>query len=137
MKNFPVQNANEQINTNVETVESIREFLQTKPKSKIVVAILSDAIIFARLSSKMSDILNIFDPKNSGFEFELQDNYSGSNTAIDVLKIKDTELENILGQIYFDLVYMDNEMTQKADEVAELVYFRWIKAIKKYNSSYN
>jgi transcriptional regulator NrdR family protein len=106
-----------------------------KNKSKVVVAILSDAIIFSRLSCKMFDILNIFDPKNQSQDFDLEINYSGMNNAIAVLKIKDDKLDNILGGIYCDLVSSKEEEC-RVDELATLIYNKWIKAIKKYNSSY-
>lgn len=106
-----------------------------KNKSKIIVSILSDAIIFSRLSCKMFDILNIFDPKNQDQDFDLEFNYSGMNNAISVMKIKDDKLDNILGGIYCDLVYK-NEEEVRVDELAAIIYKRWIKAIKKYNSSY-
>lgn len=106
-----------------------------KNKSKVVVAILSDAIIFSRLSCKMFDILNIFDPKNQDQDFDLEFNYSGMNNAIAIMKIKDDKLYNILGGIYCDLVYKKEEEI-RVDELATLIYKKWIKAIKKYNSSY-
>ena len=135
MKNSQVQTKNEQINVTIESADSIREFLQTKPKYKVVVSILSDAIIFSRLSCKMFDILNVFDPKNQGHEFDLEFNYSGMNNAISVMKIKDEKLDKILGDIYCDLVY-SKEQDEKTDELAENICFQWLKAIKKYNSSY-
>ena len=46
-----------------ENTESIYEFLETKPKLVIVKSILSDAIMFTRLSSKMVGVLNIFHPQ--------------------------------------------------------------------------
>ena len=106
-----------------------------KNKSKVVVAILSDAIIFSRLSCKMFDILNIFDPKNQGQDFDLEMEYSGMNNAISVMKIKDDKLDNILGSIYCDLVSSKEEEC-RVDELATLIYKKWLKAIKKYNSSY-
>lgn len=106
-----------------------------KNKSKIVVAILSDAIIFSRLSYKMYDILNIFDPTDKVEDFNLEFNYCGMNNAIAVLKIKDDKLDNILGTIYCDLVY-SKEDEYKVDDLAILIYQKWVKAIKKYNSSY-
>ncbi|MFV8269719.1 hypothetical protein ACNQGP_07245 [Flavobacterium sp. GT2N3] len=106
-----------------------------KDKSKVVVSILTDAIIFSRLSCKMYDILNIFDPKNQGQEFDLEFNYSGMNNAISVMRIKDDKLDNILGGIYCDLVY-SKEQDEQISELAALIYQKWVKAIKKYNSSY-
>lgn len=135
MKNSQVQTKNEQINVTIESADSIREFLQTKPKYKVVVSILSDAIIFSRLSCKMFDILNIFDPKNQGQDFDLEMEYGGMNNAISVMKIKDDKLDKILGDIYCDLVY-SKEQDEKTDELAENICFQWLKAIKKYNSSY-
>lgn len=136
MKNFPVQNANEQINTNVESVESIHNFIQTKPKYKLTSFILCDAIIFARLSYKLDDILNIFNPNEAEHDFALQNEYSGMCSATMVLKIKDQALDEILGNIWFEMVY-NTHTKQNAQECAELMTYRWIKAIKKYNSSYN
>ena len=106
-----------------------------KNKSKIVVSILSDAIIFSRLSCRMLDILNIFDPKNEGQDFDLEFNYSGMNNATSVMKIKDDKLDNILSNIYFELVF-SKDQDEKVDELAMIIYKKWLKAIKKYNSSY-
>jgi hypothetical protein len=127
----PVQTKNEQILS----VEEIHNFLQRKPKYQLVTSILCDAILFARLSCKVHGILNIFDPQSGEHEFMLEFEYSGINSATKVLKIKDDKLDTILGQIWWDMVYVENE-NQKADECAELMCYRWIKAIKKYNSSY-
>ena len=52
-----------------ENTESIREFLKTKPKLKIGANIMKDAIIFSRLSIKMGDILNVFNPETPVHEF--------------------------------------------------------------------
>ena len=106
-----------------------------KNKSEIVIAILSDAIIFSRISCKIHDILNIFDPKNEGQEFDLEFNYNGINNAIYVMKIKDEKLDNVLANIYFELAY-SKEQNEKVDELAMVIYKKWLKAIKKYNSSY-
>lgn len=106
-----------------------------KNKSNVVVGILSDAIIFSRLSCKMLDILNIFDPKNQGQEFDLEFSYSGINNAMSVMKIKDEKLDNVLANIYFELAY-SKEQNEKVDELAMVIYKKWLKAIKKYNSSY-
>ena len=135
MKNSQVQTTNEQINITIESAASIREFLQTKPKYKLVVSILSDAIIFSRLSCKMFDILNIFDPKNEGQDFDLEFNYNGMNNATSVMKIKVDKLDNILSNIYFELVF-SKDQDEKVSELAENICFQWVKAIKKYNSSY-
>lgn len=58
-------------------------------KQSIVVPILIDAILFARISYKMMDILNAFNPKVMNFEFEPEVQYNGFSNAITVLKIKD------------------------------------------------
>ena len=52
-----------------ENAVSIHEFLGTKPKLKIGANIMKDAIIFLRLSIKMGDILNVFNPETPVHEF--------------------------------------------------------------------
>ncbi|MBF2709454.1 hypothetical protein [Flavobacterium soyangense] len=120
-----------------ENTESIREFLETKPKMKIVKNILSDAIIFSRLSGKMSDILNLFNPNNPEQDFNLESKYYGISNAGDILKVKDQELDEALTKIYCDLVYVSDKKDCEVNDLAQLVLFQWLKTIKKYNSSYN
>lgn len=110
---------------------------QQNQESRAVIGIINDAIIFTRISCKMYDILNIFEPKNGEHEFELEHNYSGINNAFDIMKVKDEKLEIILGSIYWDLVLTGHCIDDKADELAKNVYSQWIEAIKKYNSTYN
>lgn len=110
-------------------------------KRSIIVPILVDAILFARISSRMMDILNAFNPTVMNFEFEPEVQYNGSSNAITVLKIKDENLDNILGSIFFDIVYGNKdkgieESTLEAGQLANYIYTNWLKAIKKYNSSY-
>jgi hypothetical protein len=119
-----------------ENTESIREFFETKPKLAIVKNILSDAIIFSRLSSKMGDILNVFNPGTPVHEFNLVDHYYGISNASDILKVKDQNLDVALTQIYVDMVYVNESKDYDVDNLAELVLFQWLKEIKKYNSSY-
>jgi hypothetical protein len=119
-----------------ENTDSIREFLGTKPKLVIVKNILSDAIMFSRLSSKMFDILNAFNPKTPVHDFSLQDNYYGISNATDILKVKDQNLDVALTQIYSDMVCVFESKDYDVDNLAELVLFQWLKEIKKYNSSY-
>ncbi|MBC7748650.1 MAG: hypothetical protein H7Z76_08785 [Methylotenera sp.] len=119
-----------------ENTESIREFLETKPKLVIVKNILSDAIVFSRLSGKMEGVLNVFHPKTPIFEFNLKDHYWGISTACNILKVKDQNLDVALTQIYFDLVCSATANDCDADDLAVLVLFQWLKEIKKYKTSY-
>ncbi len=119
-----------------ENTESIREFLETKPKMKIAVNIIKDAIIFSRLSSKMYDILNLFNPNKPVQEFDLEGKYYGIDNVIAIFKIKDQELDEALTKIYYDLVYATENKDCEVNDLAVLVLFQWLKEIKKYNSSY-
>lgn len=117
-----------------ENTESIREFFETKPKMKIAANIIKDAIIFSRLSSKMYDILNLFNPNNPVQDFDLESKYYGIDNVLAFFKIKDQELDEVLTKIFYDNV-MDNKDCE-IDDLAVLVLFQWLKEIKKYNSSY-
>lgn len=119
-----------------ENTESICEFLETKPKLTIVKSILSDAIMFTRLSSKMVGVLNIFHPKTPVHEFSMNDHYYGISNAGSILKVKDQNLDDSLTQIYVDMVFDANNESFNADDLAALVLFHWLKEIKKYKSSY-
>jgi bifunctional DNase/RNase len=110
-------------------------------KRDLVVPIIIDAILFARISDKMMGVLNAFNPTIHDFEFEPEMQYNGSSNAVSVLNIKDENLGNILGSIFFDLAY-GNKTTKvkksklEARELANIIFTKWLKAIKKYNSSY-
>lgn len=118
-----------------ENPESIREFFETKPKMKIAANIIKDAIIFSRLSSKMYDILNLFNPNNPVQDFDLESKYYGIDNVLAFFKIKDQGLDEALTKIYYD--YVSDNTDCEANDLAELVLFQWLKEIKKYNSSYN
>jgi hypothetical protein len=120
-----------------ENTEAIREYLGTKPKLVIVKNILSDAIMFSRLSSNIFDILNAFNPNKPDQDFELESKYYGISNATDILKVKDQNLDVALTQIYSDMVCVFESKNYDVDVLAELVLFQWLKTITKYNSSYN
>ncbi|GIZ08358.1 hypothetical protein [Flavobacterium sp. UMI-01] len=110
-------------------------------KRCVVVPILMDAILFARISNRMMDILNAFNPKVTEQEFEPEVHYHGICNAITVLKIKDENLDNILENIFNDFVYGNNAKQMKESdlevrELADIIFAKWSIAIKKYNSSY-
>lgn len=110
-------------------------------KQCVVVPILIDAILFARISNRMMDILNAFNPKVTKHEFEPEMQYNGICNAVNILKIKDENLDNILGAIFNDIVYGNRskgieESTVIATELAKIIFTKWLEAIKKYNSSY-
>jgi hypothetical protein len=120
----------------VGTIDSIYEFIETRPKLVIVKSILCDAILFTRLSNKMLGVLNVFQPNNQVHEFSIIDHYYGISNAEDILKVKDQNLDGALTQIYVDMVFDVNNENYNADDLAVLVLFQWLKEIKKYNSSY-
>ena len=110
-------------------------------KQSVVVPILMDAILFARISDKMIGVLNAFNPTVINAEFEPEIQYSGCNNAVTVLKIKDELLSTILISIFCDNVYGNKAASitkSKLDarELANVLFTNWVKAIKKYNSSY-
>jgi hypothetical protein len=118
------------------TTESIRVFLETKPKLVIVKNILSDAIMFSRLGDKMLGVLNVFHPKTPIHDFDIKHHYYGISNAHDILKVKDQNLDVALTEIYADLVCSDTGSDSDADDLAVLILFKWLKVIKKYKSSY-
>lgn len=110
-------------------------------KQSIVVPILVDAILFSRISVQMTALLNAFNPKEITCDFDPESYYSGSCSATAILKIKDEKLDNILYDLYYNLVYGNSTegieaSTLEARELANIIFVKWVKAIKKYNSSY-
>lgn len=114
--------------------EAIQKFILKKPKHQLVASILNDAIIFARISNQMNGILNALAPNDGEQEFFVECGYAGVNNAIKFLKVKDTVLDRLLVNIFCDMVYEENTKTG-VDDLAGLMCYRWMKTIKKYNSS--
>lgn len=114
--------------------EAIQKFILKKPKHQLVASILNDAIIFARISNQMNGILNALAPNDGEQEFFVEGGYAGVNNATKFLKVKDTVLDRLLVNIFCDMVYENNTKTG-VDDLADLMCYRWLKTIKKYNSS--
>jgi hypothetical protein len=59
--------------------------------------------------------------------------YNGSNNTVSVLNIKDENLGNILGSIFFDLAYgklLKVKIKIRNRELANIIFTKWLKAIK-------
>ena len=94
---------------------------------KIVIKILSDAVIFQRLTDRMQEALAVFNPQ-LGIEshFPPALNYNGYNTALDLIGLTDLEKYAELRDQLQEIAFKQAESFQAADEVARTIYFHWL-----------
>lgn len=102
---------------------------------KIVIKILSDAIIFQRLTDRVQEALAVFNPQK-GIEshFPPALNYNGYNTALDLIGLSDFDKYADLRDQLQEIAFKQAESFQPADEVARLIYYHWTNLVKRFES---
>lgn len=105
--------------------------MQLSDKDQLVINIISDSVIFSRLSESMFKIINVV---NDGLpnEFQPKMHYHGCFNGIDLLGIPDDddELREMLYEIFSSEV---EDMKQiKPMEVATTIFYKWSTAIREY-----
>ncbi|MFV0377770.1 MAG: hypothetical protein ACK5JD_10780 [Mangrovibacterium sp.] len=95
-----------------------------------IIGILSDHIMWFRVSNGMFKVINAFHPSECENDFTPDFNFHGYSNAFKVLGIWDEdELVNKLTQIYLDN-YLDSE--ENAETLAHKMYFEWMVIIRNY-----
>lgn len=111
-------------------------FPKLTEKEQLIVNIISDHVIFARIARSMLDIINVINPSKGEEFFEPEMNYIGVSNALDLLSIsyEDKSNNRFFRDEMFDqfvsMVYSDNEDNHK--ELAYSIYFEWLRMIKDF-----
>lgn len=105
-------------------------FIQADAKDKMILYILTDFVMWQRVSDAMHKIVNCFS-SNDENEFEADNEYKGFVTALDFIGITDGDLRDRLSAIAFDR----SEGNLPAEETAMNIYASWLKVIKEYTLS--
>lgn len=103
--------------------------IKNKPQERAIIGILQDAIVWRRVSDKMFDIVNAFNPQKHENEFSTDCQHIGYVSAFHVMGIYDNDdLCSDLAEIFFDF----REDESPANELAETIYIEWLVCIKNY-----
>lgn len=103
--------------------------IKNKPQELAVIGILQDAIVWRRVSEKMFDIVNAFNPKAFQNDFYTDNHHLGYTNAFHLMGIYDNDdLCNDLAQIFCNF----REDESSAKELSETIYIEWLVCIKNY-----
>lgn len=98
-------------------------------KEQAIINIIADHIFYSRIYDGMHKVLNAFAPNES--DNCLQGVYGGIGNAFIFMDIEDENLCNELTDIYYNTACEPHEF-RNVDELAEVVYYSWLKFIKDY-----
>jgi hypothetical protein len=103
--------------------------ISNKPQERAIIGILQDAIIWRRVSEKIADIINAFNPKSFINDFDADSKYQSYVNAFYVMGIHDNDdLCSELTEIFFNFSGEQNP----ANELAETIYIEWLLCLKNY-----
>lgn len=98
-------------------------------KEQAIINIIADNVFYSRIWDGTETMLNAFAPDETNYE--LKGKYSGIENAFTFMDLIDEDLCNKLSDIYYTTVFAQIE-NRAADELAKVIYFKWLTFIKEY-----
>ncbi len=104
-------------------------FIQADEKDKIILYILTDYVMWQRVSNAMHRVINCFS-SNDEYQFEPEEQYAGYIAAIDYIGVKEGNLRDKMCSAAYDI-----EDDIPAKEAAISIYTKWLSLLKDYSLS--
>lgn len=123
-----IQNEN-YIEKNSTNVNNQVLFIQTDFRDKLILNILTDFVMWQRISNAMHSVINCFKAEENDFQPEYH--YNGYANALDYLGITDGVLRSDLATIVFEELNKDTD----APDAAVAIYSKWLKMLQDYTLS--
>lgn len=107
----------------------VMKTIQNKPQERAVIGIIQDTILWRRVSDRVFEIINAFDPNGNQPEPEADKKHIGISNAFHVMEIHDNQdLCDQLNTLFYE--FMQDE--SPADQLAQTIYIEWLVCIKNY-----
>lgn len=107
--------------------------IKNNPQEKTIIGIIQDSIIWGRVSGKVYDILNSFQPLEDEHQLDVMDKYFGYHNAIHLMGLENNNnLSGELDEIYCRLSSIGVKKNNKADDLAQEIYREWVVCFENH-----